>query len=170
MHHNLVANACRTLDELRHLQSKNPPIGSLLVNNNTLRTLFDTSSVVYRYQLADKYTDGALPLYIKDKLWPRVPEFNRLTDTELLSIYSLARQYPHFNARDFVEYFKTTFIESCKYPCLTGVFGYLSTLINERNKDPFSAVSRVFRMSKRLCTQAEIFNVSLIIYIHHLKC
>lgn len=177
------------------LFSKNPPIGSLLDRKSDMLQIFKSAAPLYRHVVSNKFEDVPLPMYIKNRLFPKIPKFDRLDHIQRVGIYSIYKWSGTNSPEDFCEWidkqivpifdYKTgtyvsmdflnfkpngeplfdsselLFIDYPRLPLLS----YLHSLINNQLKDPFYTVKWIWRVSRRICAQAEVFGYSLSDYV-----
>lgn len=166
----------------KHLFSKCPPIGSMFFNAEAIREIFDRGFVTYNRPNGDKskFIDVPLPRYIKDRLFPKITGFSKFSHLDRVALYGVAKWS---NCETFSEFERwyTSQLESYTYKDIWASRRISTNLITNienicRDFDnSFTSIdsytrrlNQLFRISRRVCLQCEIFHVSLDEYVRRI--
>ena len=146
------------------LCSKQPPIGTLAVKNETIQEIFHSCSpeMLVRNPSRGNYVYVPLLRYYKDKLFPRIRSFDKFNDRDRIALYGISKVIPQQNACSFVEYCRSHY---------DGLSSYLRAFIDDcDSQNPYSdyALVNLYYISCRVLTQCEVFGVSLKEYVEHI--
>ena len=162
------------------LCSRQPPIGSLLESKEKVCKIFhDASPVRVLHVNKQKTSLSVVPLLsaLKDRLFPKLPKFGQISRSFGVALYGIAsvqnskfiesfEEWKKFFLNDtFPEYFNLDgkLVRSLNYHFYTDITAYLSCISNHFEDD--RPLREVFRISKRVLAQADVFNVSLDYYV-----
>lgn len=147
------------------LYSKCPPIGSLFYTEEKVRQIFDTASPTISQNVNGENVDVPILPYLKNRLFPRLPLFTRLSITDRNLLYgavrfSAAQTYDEFEdwCRDQVGRYRTRFTQLLQY--FTENDPFLCK--------PLSSLKNLYYTSKRVLLQCEVFHIRLSDYVERI--
>lgn len=138
--------------------SKQPPIGSLVNNADEIASIFHNSSPTFLLYVPGSSSFGDVPLWrsFVDKLFPKISRFNEIPCSYRTTLYGIASSSgceSYFEFEHWINSKKhSAFI--IEYVASITHFGALS-----------SPLQRFWRISSRVCSQADVFGVSVDYYV-----
>lgn len=156
------------------LCSKCPPIGTLFANSEIIKQYFyshSTTVTIFDNQLC-QYVDVPMWRTFKDRIYPKISGFAQLGTHARVLLYSLSKFYACEDWEDFKN--------QLPYICDTcAVFKEWLTknegLTNDGdgsyyvNDYGLRITNRLFRISRRVVVQSEIFGIKVRDYVHHIE-
>lgn len=149
-----------------HLCSKCPPIGSLAVGSEEIRRIFNDSDVEMCIRRSNGKSFGSEPLfrYVKDWIFPKLRSFDSLDHNGRVALYGCANKVPsYFTSKQFVNWAKSSLSGRSHF-----INDYIATVKSIDYNAVDFALMNLFRISKRVCLQADIFGVSVSQYVDHI--
>lgn len=150
--------------------SKCPPIGSLIAREEKVREIWERGIPEIRVAKNQEYISIPLPAFLKNRLFPTIRNFDGFNHTQRVGLYSV---YKLSNAETFEEFREwlctdksvqeTQLIKESIPNILNGLFD------SEFSKDPLHILRSLYRISKRVCTQAAAWNVSVNTYVEKIE-
>lgn len=155
----------------RSVCSKFPPIGSMFNASFLPSQLFYGG---YRslqlLESSGKVKDVPVWKYLENRLFPKIQNFSKLTHIERVTLYSITAWSPCEDFESFCEYIYFL-LNHYKYELdiSISVLVYLESMLYNDSKHPylvnFNALRSLYFTSKRVISQAKVFNVPLEFYV-----
>lgn len=143
--------------------SKHPAIGTLLDNSNNIKEMFLSGTLV-QTMVSDKSSKPvSMPLWrtYRDKLYPKLANFSKLSHLERVQLYGLYNRLGKENCYDF--------IYTLKYRCRGSFIKDYITYLDSYKGDLNQKLQRLFAISSRVCMQAQVFDVTINEYVERIE-
>lgn len=169
-----------------HLCSKCPPIGSLLYSEKEIFKIFSLASPTMRHRrgMSNEYVDVPLLPFIKNKLFPKIVGFSEFSHYDRVTLYGLAKisaceDFDSFKDWYFGQVDKFWFTDSAGQPVLR--LPHMLELLDQyivksvfdsnglRVTDRLSKLRSLFRVSRRVCLQAAVFDCTIDFYVSQIE-
>lgn len=157
------------------LQSRRPPIGSLLQSDFQIRKIFDSGITRISIPTKEKTPVASyLPSFLQNRLFPRCPRFSQIVHSVRVSAYGISGRLS-FEEENIFGYDEKTFEEKARFFLSRleenlseeGLYNYLSEVTDDFVDA--NAFIRLLYISRRVMSQCAIFNVSLEYYVSRIE-
>lgn len=157
------------------LQSRRPPIGSLLQSDAQIQKIFHNG--ITRISIPTKERTPVisfLPSYLQDRLFPKCPRFSKIVHSLRVSAYGICGRLS-FEEENIFGYEEKTFEEKARFflkrlkenLAEEGLYNYLCEVTCDFVD--VNAFIRLLYISRRVMSQCAIFNVSLEYYVSRIE-
>lgn len=142
------------------LYSRRPAIGTLSYNEQEIQKLFDSAATDMLIYDSSQSSFRNVPLLrsFVDKLYPKIGRFSTLSHLDRVRIYSIA---------EFCETF-ADFFHYAKSPKRSKFIRDYVRVLDDGTKNHQGLFS-LFCISKRVCTQARVWNYSIDLYVKKIE-